>query len=350
MKLNKRLWSYIAIFFITFFAINIPIPYYIEKPGSAIPLGPMVQVQDGYHEKKGSLSLTTVRMGPTNIGGYFYALVSPYADVVNVGMVHSPHETDEQYSQRQLEIMKFSQDTAKIVAFQRAGYDVKIKNSGAIVMQLLPGFAAENVLQIGDVIIGVNDTKVETAIGLIEALKGKQNGDLVKITYIRDGQEQTANLELKPLPVATEDGKKKAGIGISSPITNRTFTLPKEVTIKSEEIGGPSAGLMFTLEMINQLSPEDITKGYPIAGTGTIQEDGSVGPIGGIEHKVVAAEREGIKYFFAPSLTTEPGEKSNYDEAVERAKDLDLKMEIVPVETVDDALRFLEKLKPMQGA
>lgn len=112
--------------------------------------------------------------------------------------------------------------------------------------------------------------------------------------------------------------------------------------IDSHEIGGPSAGLMFTLEIYNQLVEEDLTKGHEIAGTGTINEKGEIGPIGGIQQKVVAASDAGAEVFFAPN--EKGAEKSNYKDALEAAKDIKTKMKIVPVDTLDDALTYLEKM------
>jgi PDZ domain-containing protein len=344
MKNKRIIWGF-ALIVVLFLAFNIPVPYYVERPGSAIPLAPMVEVEGGYHHEKGSLSMTTVRMGPATIGRYLYAMVDPNSELVGTEYVHSSSETNEQFTERQLEIMKASQDTAKIVAFQKAGYHFQIQNNGALVMQLIPGFAAEQALKIGDVIIGVDNKTIHTSTELIDSLKGRKEGEKVKVKYQRNGSQETTELTLKVLPGETSDGKKKAGIGIASPITHRQFTLPKNVNIKSEDIGGPSAGLMFTLEMINQLTKDDITKGYSIAGTGTINEDGTVGPIGGIQHKIVAAQEQGAEIFLAPSVPIE-SEKSNYEEAVAKAKSAGLKIKIVPVKTVDDALNYLNTLQP----
>ena len=132
------------------------------------------------------------------------------------------------------------------------------------------------------------------------------------------------------------------GLGITLDDYTRVITSPK-VTIDSEQIGGPSAGLMFSLEIYNQLTDGDLTKGYQIAGTGTIDEDGKVGPIGGIEQKIVAADQSGADIFFAPN---EGGStNSNYHAAVVVAKDIHSNMKIVPVDRFEDAVAYLEQLK-----
>lgn len=141
------------------------------------------------------------------------------------------------------------------------------------------------------------------------------------------------------------------GIGIQPEEQIQLETDPK-VNIKTEEIGGPSAGLMFTLELMNRLLDVDLTKGYNIAGTGEMLEDGSVGRIGGIDFKVIAADNQDIEIFFAPDdeLPAEVKKKnpqllSNYEEAKATAEKIGTKMKIVPVKTVDDALVYLEKLE-----
>lgn len=346
---HKKTWGFAAGILFILLAINIQVPYYINQPGSAVPLAPMIKVEGGLNDEKGSFRLTTVRTGPTNVAGYLYAMLDRNADLVEASLVHSPHESDEQYLQRQIEIMKASQDTAKIVAFQKSGFDIKLSNNGAIIMQLIPGYPAEKVLQIGDIVTAVDGKKIYTAADLIESLKGRKVNDQVVITYMRGQQVQNAELKLQPLPVEDEEGLKKPGIGVASPITNRVFELPKKVNVQSENIGGPSAGLMFTLEIINQLTEGDLTKGYNIAGTGTINEDGAIGRIGGIQHKIVAAYREGVEIFFAPAEKDEDG-VSNYDEALKKADQMDIKMKIVPVLTIDDALQYLERLDARKEA
>src|SRR5699024_5470026 len=117
--------------------------------------------------------------------------------------------------------------------------------------------------------------------------------------------------------------------------------------IRSGDIGGPSAGLMFSLEIYNQLTEKDITKGYNIAGIGAIDSEGNVKRIGSIDKKVVAADEEGVEIFFAPN---EQGVKgSNYREAKQAAEKVGTSMKIVPVDTFDDALEYLEKLQKHKG-
>lgn len=343
-----RIGSYIFILLLLIISVLsfVPTQYYILRPGSAMALGPMVTVSGGQKDAKGSFLLTTVKMGPASVIGYLYAKVDPYSDLLDTNLVHSPHESDEEYNQREIETMKDSQLTAEVIAFQKAGLPVQVKNMGAIVMQIIPDMPADQVLKVGDVITKVNGKTVTTAQDLLIALSGRKVGDQVQLEWTRNGQPMKANIPLEKLPTTTKD--TRAGIGVSSPITKREVKLPNQVTIQSQNIGGPSAGLMFTLEIMNQVSKTDLTKGYRIAGTGEMLQDGNIGRIGGIEHKIIAAAEEDVDIFFAPNdhLPLGVKDRTNYEEAVEVAKKINTDMKIVPVSTVDDAIKYLEKLQP----
>lgn len=330
-----------------------PTSYYIIRPGSAIELAPMVTVEGGQKDEAGVLMLTTVRMAKANVLGYLYAKADPYSELMEEGKVHSPHETDEQYNLRELQEMKNSQENAMIAAFRQAGLPVKVIEKGANVIFLVPDMPAEKQLQIGDIITKVNDTPIKNAPDLLAALKGRKAGETVRLTFKRDGQMRSAVVALKAFPKAPGEKEARAGIGIAypnpdGPVTAREVELPKKVTIASEKIGGPSAGLMFTLEILNQLTPGDLTKGYRIAGTGMISATGKIGPIGGVEHKVRAADKAGADFFFAPDNPVPQGSKqrSNYADAKAEAEKLGIDMKIVPVRTLDDAIQYISGLPP----
>lgn len=180
----------------------------------------------------------------------------------------------------------------------------------------------------------------------MEYVKGQEVGQVVTITFIHNGKEEEASGKL--IELSTD---KKPGIGIT--LTDHTeIATDTEVTINSGSIGGPSAGLMFTLEIYEQLTHQNIRKGKKIAGTGTINSAGEVGRIGGIDKKVASADEAGMNIFFAPDDTISeevkkenPDIKTNYEEAKAAAKKLNTSMKIVPVKTVQDALEYLENMK-----
>ncbi|MFJ9499495.1 SepM family pheromone-processing serine protease [Brevibacillus centrosporus] len=314
----------------------VPTNYYITRPGSAIDLAPMIEVEGGKKDETGTFMLTTVRMGEANLAWYVYAQVSPDAELMQKELVVSQGESNEDFVKREQAVMDNSQKLAEAVAFKLAGYDVKVEKQGVWVMGTIDGYPAKKELKIGDVITSVDGVPTPEAKDLLQILSKKKAGDTVLLAYVRDGQEAKTMLTLVTLPES-----KSVGIGVR-PDNKQNIVIPKKVNIASQGIGGPSAGLMMTLEIYDQLKTDtDMTKGYRIAGTGTIALDGTVGRIGGINHKVVAADKAGADIFFAPQDT--PGADSNYEEALATAKRIGTKMRIVPVKTVNDAVAYLNE-------
>ncbi|OCA85555.1 hypothetical protein A8F94_11755 [Bacillus sp. FJAT-27225] len=313
------------------------LPYYVSKPGLAKELEPIIEVEGGYDEE-GSFMLTTVRMGRANIYTYLIASFSKYQEIYSMKDILRPNESEQEYNKKQLHLMEGSKASAIEAAYKKAGIPVEYRYKGVYVMEVVPGMPAEGKLEVGDRLLKVDGKILKSRDELLDYLAGKKAGETVKLTFTRGNKEQSANLELQ----AFKNDPKRAGIGIA-PIDDKEIIVDPKVNIKTDEIGGPSAGLMFALEIYNQLTEDDLTKGYEIAGTGTLSE-GMVGPIGGIEQKIVAADKAGADIFFAPN---EKGAKnSNYRAAVKTGKDIGTKMKIVPVDTFDEAVAYLEKLKP----
>ncbi|MCP1124841.1 hypothetical protein CN326_01650 [Bacillus sp. AFS018417] len=316
--------------------VFVPLPYYITKPGMAEKLEPYVQVEGG-NKEKGDFMLVTVSMGRANVVNFLSAKFNKYEEILKKEEILQKGESDEEYQLRQVYAMKESQDAAIYNAYKRANYPVKFENQGVLVAGIADGMPAAEKLKLGDRIVAVDGQPFQTAEEFIAYMKTKKQNDEVTIKYVHEKNEKEDKFVLKPIP----QDKSRAGIGVSI-ITDKKLTVSPNVKIDAHKIGGPSAGLMFTLEIYNQLVKEDITKGHEIAGTGTINEKGEIGPIGGISQKVVAAHNAGAEVFFAPN---EKGAKnSNYKEAVKTAKDINTKMKIIPVDTLDDALAYLDKM------
>ncbi len=314
----------------------ISLPYYISKPGMAKELAPIIKVENGYKEK-GNFMLTTVRMGRANIYSYLEAKVKDYEEIYPAEEILNPHETEEEYNLRQLHLMDSSKLNAIETAYRKAGLEVNYKYKGIYVMQVIPDMPAAGKLKAGDRIFEVDGVKFTSSKEFIDYVGKKQAGDKVNLTYLRKDKEKTEELSIEPF----KEEPKRAGIGISL-VDDKEIDVDPEVKVNTAEIGGPSAGLMFSLEIYNQLTKKDFTKGYQIAGTGTIDSEGTVGPIGGIEQKIVAADKAGAEIFFAPN---EQGAKdSNYRAALKTARDIKTNMKIVPIDTFDDAITYLEKM------
>ncbi len=345
----KKKIGFYAVFLVALcFLMLYRLDAYIMKPGSAYDVSKFVSVPNNHTDEAGSMSLMTVAMQQATPFSYLWAKTQKYEKIMDIQQVRNPLEDDEEYNIRQLKLMSDSQFNAKYVAFQRAGLETKIHFNGVFVLNVLDGGASDGLLKAGDEITKVDGTEISNQQMLVDLLSTKQIGDKVTIQLLRNQKEQEETITLKEIP---QTEQKKAGLGITYAESKSIETNPS-VTMHTEDIGGPSAGLMFTLEILNQLLDEDLTKGYAVAGTGEMLIDGTVGRIGGIDYKIIAADRDGMEIFFAPDdeISTEmkakyPELESNYATAVKTAKEIGTKMKIVPVKTVDDAIAYLKQLK-----
>lgn len=322
---------------VTYFLSSYKLPFYIQKPGGADALNSIVEVADGY-ESEGDMHLVTVSgMQATPL---FYALakIAPYNDIMPIEDVFPDGISQEEYMEAQLQVMETSQEAATVVAYTAAGADIEIEYKGVYVVSVLKDRPADGILQSGDRIIAVDGNEIKEAEDLINYIQTREAKDIVTVEFIRGDKTMTDTIELDVIDEA--DGK--IGIGITL-VTDREVTVHPEVEFSSGKIGGPSAGLMFSLEIYDQLTEEDLTRGYHIAGTGEIDYEGNVHRIGGIDKKIVAADKEGIDIFFAPNENGKEG--SNYEIAVKTAEAIGSDMKIVPVDTFDDALNFLKSLQ-----
>lgn len=297
----------LAVYFLAIFQL----PYYIYKPGSADALNPIVEVEDGY-SSKGDMHLVTVSGAQATPMQFLLAKILPHHDVLPIDEVFPEGITDDEYMHVQLQMMENSQEASTVVAYQAADKQISIDYNGVYVAMVVENMPAEGKLKMGDRIIRVDDKKITQADDLLDYIQTKRAGDTISVEFVRDDETMTESITLKEL----KDLDNKPGIGIQL-VTDRAVSVDPEVKFSSGQIGGPSAGLMFSLEIYDQLTKEDITKGYEIAGTGEIDYDGNVYRIGGIDKKVVAADKEGVDIFFAPN---EQGKKgSNYQVALETA-------------------------------
>ncbi|WP_313804145.1 SepM family pheromone-processing serine protease [Cytobacillus sp.] len=312
------------------------LPFYVSKPGMAKELEPIIEVENGFDEQ-GSFMLTTVRMGRANIYSYAIAKLSKYQEVFPVRAIRNKNETDKEYNVRQLHLMATSKLAAIETAYKKAGIPIDYDYHGVFVLNVMQGMPAEGKLEAGDRIFKVDGNEFESSDQFIQYVSGKSEGD--EVIFSIDRNEEIKEVKI-PLMRLKETGK--VGVGITL-VDDKEVIVDPNVTINSEDIGGPSAGFMFSLEIYNQLTEEDLTRGYPIAGTGTIDLNGNVGPIGGIEQKIIAADKAGAEIFFAPN--EKGASDSNYRAAVKTAKDIKTKMKIIPVDTFDEAVSYLMNLK-----
>ncbi|MFB0847243.1 SepM family pheromone-processing serine protease [Paenibacillus oleatilyticus] len=343
----------IALLYVVYF---MPLPLYIFKPGTAEDIHPMVHVKQA-SEEKGMFMLTTVQVADATVFGYLMSYVRPYQELRLKRDLLRNNETEAEYSQRQEVVMLTSQADAIQAAYNRLKIPYHISKDGVVIQQVYPDVPAHDVLQAGDTIVKIGDKPIQTMDEVRGGVTGKKAGDSVSISYKRKGVIQTKDIALAALPAdpnaqPAEASRVGLGVVLAELHSVKAEAEEQQVTIQAGDIGGPSAGLMFSLEIYNRLTAGDITKGYKVAGTGEIDPDGHVGVIGGIQHKIVAADRAGAEIFFSPADYKAPNGQTipNYSDAKKRADELGTKMTVVPVATMGEALDYLAKLPAKTGS
>lgn len=340
----------------------IPTNKVVYLPGPAEEIGPMVEAGSG-DEDEGKFLLTAVYQSYPNMLGYLRLLFNPHAEFHEREEVFAEGEDESQYNSRQMVNMMGSQSSAIMAVYEELGIPYHYKDQGLYVQQVMEGYAADGVLEVWDRLDAVDGELIKSYADLESYLHTKQEGDVITLTYTRGGVQHAADIELKKLPVAEEadaveesDRVERAdgppvGMGVGLLIMRTVEADDEEyrVTITTEDIGGPSAGIMFALEIYNRFVPEDISKGYTIAGTGEISPQGEVGVIGGIRHKVVGADMAGADVFLAPADYVNEEHNlaiPNYSEAAAIAQEIGSDMQVVEVRSLSDALEFLKQLPP----
>lgn len=343
MKNRPKWLQGLILIFIGYFLFFLRLPFYIEVPGQVFSLDEMVDIEQNTTDVPGDFYITTVgvqQLTPVTFIRSFF----PYQDLVTEAELFGDAENFESYDRIQKYYMDSSINHAIKAAFDAAGKSYTFEYNGVYVLQVQKESDFYGQLQIGDIITSVDGEIFENSTEFIDYIANKKIEDEIQLSIKRDNQAITLTGKL----IKLETGASGIGIGLVD--DTRIVTNPA-VSIQSANIGGPSAGLMFSLELYTQLIDENIRSDYQIAGTGTIGPDGEVGRIGGVDKKVVAADREGMDYFLVPDdkLPAEYQElnqsfQSNYETALQTATAIDSEMEIVPVETIQDAIHFLEKL------
>ncbi|RZQ59286.1 PDZ domain-containing protein [Amycolatopsis suaedae] len=235
-----------------------------------------------------------------------------------------PGETDEQVKQQNVQQFQDSQSNAEVAALRRLGYPVKV-----LAKEVVSGSPADHVLEPGDRLLVVNGKKITQEEDVRAALAGTRPGETISLTFQHEGQpERTQTLTLAQNP---EPSRTEGFIGLQ-PIDRAD--VPFDVDITLQEVGGPSAGLMFALAIVDQLTPGEMVAGEHIAGTGQITQKGTVEAIGGISFKVVAAREAGATVFLVP--------ERNCAEAASAAPD---GLKLIKVADLGGAITALEDLK-----
>jgi PDZ domain-containing protein len=318
----------------------LPTGYVLEGPGSSFDLLEKVEVRGWeVQQGKGELLLTSVLVDEASLAEVFFALLSPDYDVSKASQSPVAEETDladDLYT-------CISRMSATVLALREAGVPVEVKRRGAAVMEVVQGMPAAGELKTGDVILEVDGRPTPGVAELKEAVSGLPPGTGVVLTVdeLEYEDEEAATFRLADrgrevhLQTAEAGGETVIGVVAADWFDYRS---PVEVAWELGPVRGPSAGLMMALTLYDLLTPGDLAGGRKVAGTGTIDLEGRVGPIGGLAMKVKAAERMGAEVFLYP--------EENHEEAVS----LDTGMLLVPVRDFEEAVRALEDGMPILPA
>ncbi|MFF4538075.1 PDZ domain-containing protein [Streptomyces aureus] len=328
--------------------VFIKVPYSEMSPGPTVnTLGdhdgePVLQISGRKtYPTTGHLNMTTVRVTSAdynmNLVEAVYGWLAHDSKIVPHDTLYPDGKTEQQSTQENAEEFSQSQESAKVSALKALGIPVK---SWVIVSTVVKGSPAEGRLHAGDVIKAVDGTVVKAPDDVAKLVTKHKPGDKV-VFRIVPAKEQAAATKENRTATATKDvtittvksddsGTDRAIVGISAG-TDHTF--PFSIDIKLADVGGPSAGLMFSLGIVDKLTPGNLTGGKFVAGTGTIDDNGKVGPIGGIDMKTVGARNKGAQYFLTPE-----------DNCAEAAKDTPSGLKLVKVDTLDDAMKALKDI------
>ena len=272
-----------------------PLNSYIESPGTAADLQSFVKIKGHPDRYKGSFMLTSVAIQRAHPATYLYAKMMPYMSIESAEDV-TGGQNSVTYDRVQKFYMDSSINEAIAVAYNAAHQKVTRRYLGIYVLQVQPNSKFKHDVHVGDTITKVDGHHFNTAQGFQKYIGAKKVGTPLAVTYTRDGKTKTVTH-----PLVKIANTNKPGIGII--LTNNMQVKTKiPVKVDAGQYGGPSGGLMFSLQIYQQISGKDLQRGRKIAGTGTINSDGTVGEIGGIDKKVIAAHRAGATIFFAPYI------------------------------------------------
>lgn len=312
-------------------ATLLPTIHGLYMPGGAVAVSPMIQVPtEQRSQPAGEFYLTTIiAQTPVTAGQWFYARLDPAYELVPPERVVPPDQTPQEVMDRAARMLDESETVAGVVALQLAGYDAQVLGVVLEVLEVLPDSPATQVLQTGDRLLSINGQRFLSTNDFVRLIAEQSVDQAMTIGFERDSVYREATILLAPPPV--EGGPPLLGVAVQS--VDVETRLPFEIDIIPQRIvGGPSAGLMFTLTIYNLVTPEDLTGGRQIAGTGTIDLSGRAGPIGGVRQKVAAAEAAGASHFLVPP--------ENYADAIAVARSI----EVVEVATAQQAIEYLQAL------
>ncbi len=315
-------------------------------PASAEPVGPRLDVS-GVTEYGGAGEVLFVTVRTPDLSALEYRIIKDNPATTELSRFDKfGDQTPQQQQQQSVQSMRSAKQTAEYVAFERLDLGAELIQGEVVIDGLVCLEANEqqtdcvdyapsdDVLDAGDTLVSLDGVSLGTIDDLTKALEGKKPGDRVDVVYRRDGTEGSGEIEL----IASPDDAERTIVGFF-PSDTATVKLPEniEVDIDTDSVGGPSAGLAFTITLVDDLSEGDLLGGERVAITGAIDINGNVGAIGGLSSKASAVLQMGADFFLVP---TSQGE----DDIAKAREVVGDEVEIIPVATLDEALAALERI------
>lgn len=318
-KNYKTLTIYVLL--ITIFTINLP--YYISAPGGLLDTSKKIKSDENF-KLNGSLNMAYVTEIHASIPTYLWSFIQKDWDLEKEKDAILENEKEEDVMKRNKMLLTESNKLALLVAYSHSNVEYEVVNDKVFISYI--DKQAKTDLKVGDQILEVDGKKVVDKNYLMSYIKSKNVGDKVEFK-VKEEKNKTATL-------IDVDGTPKVGAMITEDFDVKS---DKKVNFNfSSSESGPSGGLMITLALYSNLNKIDLTKGKKIAGTGTIDINGNVGEISGVKYKLIGAVNEKADVFLVP-------EGKNYKEAKKIKKERGYKIDIVPVETFEEALNYLNK-------
>jgi PDZ domain-containing protein len=313
-------------------AAVVQVPYVALRPGSVRPVTEQVLVEGAEsYPPEASIAYTTVSVGSTTLLEAVVGWLDDDTDVLPEERVRGDRSAEEN-RRYNAELMDVSKLVAVAVALERLGHEVDVRTTGTIVRDIVEGTPAEGTLELDDVIVAVDGEPVDVPDELRGLLQVGGPGATHTVTVERPaGTDNRVDVEI--VTVAADDDPERALVGILPEDRLAGFEFPIDVTIDSGTVGGPSAGLAFTLAVLDVLTPGELTGSHRVAVTGTIALDGTVGPVGGGPQKAIAVRDAGYEVFLVPTDEVEEVEEAVGDD-----------LQVIAVDTLAEALAALESL------
>lgn len=310
------------------FSASLPVFYFSVSPGAAEEVESLITVEGYPPPAEGQFYLTAVRVSDLSVLTLARAKLLEHLEVESLRDLVGPQRSYSDYTARSDVGMELSQRTAIAVALRQEGYEVVEERAGVVVLGIAAGSSISARARVGDVIKAVDGQGVSDLASLKSALASGDPLRTVELEVARDGETVTY-----PAQLGTSGGDDPQPFLGIYPRDYVEYDLPIEVELAISGLTGPSAGLMLSLGIINVMRGGGLAGDWRVAGTGEILADGSVGPIGGINHKLKAAAGAGAQIFLAP------------EENCAEIEDPPAGLRILPVRDIEGALAALASLR-----